>query len=56
MARRIMIRPLLEDLLQDTDLIITYIELPNGGFDLSVRYVDDIDDILNVETKIPNKL
>lgn len=31
------VRPLVKELLENKDLIVSYVELDNGGFDLSVR-------------------
>ena len=35
------VRPLVKELLENENLIVSYVELNNGGFDLSVRIDED---------------
>ena len=57
---KINIRELVKDLLENENLIVSYNELQDGGFDLSVRINEEklntsekIDEILDESTKIP---
>lgn len=52
MKGRITIRSLVKELLENENLIVNYIELNNGGFDLSVR-IDE--EAVNTATKM-NKI
>ena len=51
--KRINIRSLVKELLEDKSLIVNYIELQDGGFDLSVR-IDELNAKLKTSEEIDN--